>query len=57
MIELADRLRRFSSVAMRLFRLSSLLMLNLHRKRNVPRENQESLERIKAVVEARKVAA
>lgn len=34
-----------------------LLMLNLHRKRNVPGENQRCLERIKAAVEAEEVAA
>ena len=28
------------------------LMLNLHRKRNVPRENQRTLDRIKSVLEA-----
>lgn len=33
------------------------VMLNLHRKRNAPRENRASLERIKAVVEAEAVAA
>ena len=34
-----------------------VLMLNLHRKRHVPRENQASLERIKAVLEAEVLAA
>lgn len=33
------------------------LMLNLHRKRNVPRENQRTLDRIKVLVEAEAVAA
>ncbi len=32
------------------------LMLNLHRKRNVPRENRETLHRIKAVLEAEALA-
>lgn len=36
---------------------AGLLMLNLHRKRHVPRENQASLDRIKAVLEAQEVAA
>lgn len=34
-----------------------LVMLNLHRKGHVPRENQATLERIKAVLEAQGVAA
>ena len=33
------------------------VMLNVHRKRHVPRENQVSLERIKAVLEAERLAA
>lgn len=33
------------------------LMLNVHRKRHVPGENQASLNRIKAVLEAQEVAA
>jgi hypothetical protein len=32
-------------------------MLNLHRKRHAPRENQASLERIKSLLEAESVAA
>ena len=36
---------------------AGLLMLNLHRKRNVPRENRASLARIKAALEAEEVAA
>jgi polyketide cyclase/dehydrase/lipid transport protein len=34
-----------------------LVMLNLHRKRHAPRENQASLERIKSIVEAEVLAA
>ena len=34
-----------------------LLMLNVHRKRHVPGENQASLDRIKATLEAQQVAA
>ena len=33
------------------------LTLNLHRKRNAPRENRRSLERIKSVLESEAVAA
>lgn len=33
------------------------LMLNLHRKRNAARENRQTLERIKAVLEAEAMAA
>ena len=33
------------------------LMLNLHRKRNVPRENQQTLEEIKSALEASAAAA
>ena len=34
-----------------------LLMLNLHRKRNAPRENLASLEQVKRVLEGQEVAA
>jgi uncharacterized protein YndB with AHSA1/START domain len=34
-----------------------LVMLNLHRKRNAPRENRRTLDRIKAVLEAEHAAA
>jgi Polyketide cyclase / dehydrase and lipid transport len=34
-----------------------MLMLNLHRKRHVPRENQRSLDRIKSVLETEAAAA